>query len=57
MGNIDKNANFYLIESDLRKREKARKKWEKLRNVILFDTLLKKFNRFFLFNKIIKECH
>ena len=37
MGNIDKNANFNLIESDLRKREKARKKWDKLRNVILFD--------------------
>jgi len=33
MGNPTKNVDFDLVEDDLAKREKARKKWDKLRNV------------------------
>jgi hypothetical protein len=33
MGNLNKNVDFDQVGDDLAKREKARKKWDKLRNV------------------------
>ena len=41
MGNITKNVDFNLVENDLTKRERARKKWSKLKKVILQVNLKK----------------